>query len=283
MGLWKGDESSMDESNFYERLDAAERRKKDHLQGMIQLYIQNEFVRLCDSNAFGGIELKAMEKIVSSDSLVVRSELDVVRAIVSWLKSMLEKQKGSDTSRSGSLETTMHASNDDPALKLIKYIRKDTMNVADFREMARLVQESKLSVLSQFCLYAFSKLPTMALNETSPIPPKRVKHLRKSNLASVTDPFYNIADWDEHGERQIGFLLQTHDDDVSLGSLGLIQLFASDLGQKKFHTSTEEACSSIRRCGGLKKFVSRKELCEKVLHWADRPVVFGVTVYATEY
>lgn len=68
------------------------------------LYAEKKFVGLCHLNAFDGIELKAMEKFVSFGCLMVRSEVDVVRAIVSWPKSRSENQKESINFRSGNTE-----------------------------------------------------------------------------------------------------------------------------------------------------------------------------------
>lgn len=58
----------------------------------------------------------------TSKLLIDRSELDVVRAIVSWLKSF-SKNNGSNAAHSGNMETSFAAADDDPVLILSKRVR----------------------------------------------------------------------------------------------------------------------------------------------------------------
>lgn len=66
-GVLKGIESSMDVTNFRERFIIAEQCENKHMQRMVEDFVDKEFIRLCELNAFVGFDLKAMENFLSSE------------------------------------------------------------------------------------------------------------------------------------------------------------------------------------------------------------------------
>lgn len=205
---------------------------------------------------------------------------------------------------------TIAAPKSDPVLSLNRYLCADMMNAEELRRMARLARTSKLTKLADSCFYALSELSTMSSYLTTPIyPDLRFIHSRTADLVSFSFPFYNIRDWvigedhisptiqdlhkyfswswklivrvdeDSEGERQIGFHIQMIASHHAMEKQWVIQLFASDYHNRRFHTTSKELKLAVRSYG-LKRFASWNKLREEILFdFDDAPIVFGATIY----
>lgn len=114
---------------------------KDEAISTILEFVAENFVRLCAPKAFDALDTESMELVLKCNCLLIRSELDVLRAYISWLD--------------GKKNTPSQSNDSASRTELAKHIRIDRIGPDDLREAMLLAQKSKLTVKVAQCLNAF--------------------------------------------------------------------------------------------------------------------------------
>lgn len=155
--------SCMDKSSCSEVLMFAENSGYSQLKRKALQCVEKEFVLLCESHALGAIDTKTMEEVARHPTFRVRSELDVLRAIVTWLDATTEEGDITEAERA--------VTGEKPAKRLFI----DKVGVDDLREVGNLAGKSGLGAVVTRCSQNFFKLKdaTRSLLLSTPIPVDR--------------------------------------------------------------------------------------------------------------
>lgn len=104
----------------------------------------SKFLLLCESDRFHALVVEAFEKVVLCHTLKVRSELDVLRAIINWSKMYSAKDNDKEYSPSESTFTEI-------AEKLSHHLRVDQIDPAQLCEVGKIALEADLGSLMNSC------------------------------------------------------------------------------------------------------------------------------------
>lgn len=262
---------------------------------VVDNFVDN-FVGVSDVQEFGVLDITAMEEIVSCETLMVRSELDVLQAIILWFTAHYERSVGM-------------------ADNLAIHIRIDGMNVDDMREVWKVAQNWKLAKLAERCRYVFFNVVSVrnSLQASTSIPPDlRVIHERSAVVQSVTHRFHNIRSWtngndyysdwmrdsgmgqklrlrirleqDEQHQLQVGFyvlpnrLLRSN----MFSTRYPVQYFVLDISHETFYSIYGEV-DHAELGTGFQKFMPFREFQQLFIKENNSDsVAFGVTFYASK-
>lgn len=181
----------MHESNVFDRLMAADQRRSSIAKNKVLEYVARQFMYLDSRDVFEALDANLMEQVVSCMFLVIRSELDVLRVIVKWLKSPKRRKKKTDTEDERSV---VQSSEEDG--KLTRHVNINCMNSDDLQELRKLSNESNRFVLSERCRSAIVSLPNVSKSSenVSISANRRVAHERDSLVFFISYRF-DFSSW----------------------------------------------------------------------------------------
>lgn len=196
-----------DSSNCCTLLVVSEKHGFSELEVEALVVIDYNFLRLSESNPFANVSIDLMEKVVTSDTLRVRGELDVLNAIITLadnhghevekdLMERLSSESGDDNMKVGK-RSVEHVSVLEVMQLLVHHVSLDELSAFHLRAVGRLSLEAHLDKLSSFCfekLLVNGPLPLLS----APIPHlKRCTHVRSLPVFSFAFPVYGVSSIEE--------------------------------------------------------------------------------------
>lgn len=131
----------------------------------ILTFLSKNFIRLCDLDALECLTIESLELVLKCDSLFVRSELDVLLAITSWLdanENYTVEGNANSASRAGNANSEIFAPRIDVSQRLTRNVRLSEMGADDLREVSLLARNSNLLEFAEECCETFMGLGNVA-------------------------------------------------------------------------------------------------------------------------
>lgn len=108
------------------------------LRSKVLAFVAENFNHLREADAFGELGIESMDEVVACETLTIRSEVDVLQAIVGWLKAnnAAEDRNSDDVSNPAALGSSIgYAEN------LTKRIRRTSLSANDLPEIGLLARK----------------------------------------------------------------------------------------------------------------------------------------------
>lgn len=191
--------SHLDASNCCRMIAYADMLGSSQLMKRAMDTLSEEFLTLSPTNAFSQFNLELMEQVVSNRGLQVRSELDVLRAIIRWLvmrghrvDKCLATVYFPDHFPSRDFKSTEPPTATDIE-RLVRHVPLGDLGMSDLKEAARLCRQARFDSLVEWIKERLLEDdPWFA--QSSPIPPiRRAICARSTPTYSFTHAFHDLT------------------------------------------------------------------------------------------
>lgn len=194
--------SSVDKSNCCHLLVVSDRLEADRTKTKALDVLATNFLDVSLTSSFALLDIDLVEEVLRKDDLKIRSELDVLNAIIRWLVNCgheVDQELRDEYLRSNTLAVDSCGQEKGAPLagesinRLTKHVRLQELSLSDLKEVVKLGRKARLNELETACMsQMLAGLGKFQL--TSPIPPteRRVRS-RSARVFTFQHRFHDIS------------------------------------------------------------------------------------------